>query len=118
MKARDGFASQIALDLAMYGLFYAWQFHGITGAGNVVMTYVAFSLAALGFSLFVPDTAYEDTNIVRAKGQRSYTIGSAIIEAAALAWIGHSVLAVLLLFLSLAWVVRKDHLLAIQGAKS
>lgn len=101
----------------MYGLFYAWQFHGVTGAGNVVITYVTFSVAVLGLSLFVPDTAYADTNITRAKGQKSYTIGSALVETAALAWIGHSALAVLLLFVSLAWVSRKDRLLAIQGAK-
>lgn len=73
-------------------LFYAWQYRGIAGAGNALVTFLwIMSVLAILTSFYVKNLPIEDLRRTPFETAIKFVIAMAVFFA--LAWVGHSALA-------------------------
>ena len=96
MKATKQWAFALTIDGIYAALFYLWQFKGMDGAGNILLT-VLWIITVAGFLIAPVMLVAPSENIGRSPTLYAFSWLFTVTTFAALAWVGHYVLASLYL---------------------
>lgn len=114
MKALKQWAFALVLDGIYAALFYLWQFKGIDGAGNVLLAFFWLLVSISPVAFFgLKNVPVE--KLRRPKLLSAYDLVSTLVIFGVFAWIGHEVLAVL--YLTISMFIRSARAGAIEKAE-